>query len=59
MAAAHAHPVPDQHEHRRAVAEGHEDIGGSAAAIDVAMLAHQVLAVAGDLAHPAAGAVDR
>lgn len=59
MAAAHAHPGADENEHRRAVAEGDQDIGGSGAAIHVAMLAGQVLAVVGDLAHPAAGAVDR
>ena len=52
-------PGTDENEHRRAVADGDQDIGGSGAGTHVAMLANQVLADVGDLADPAAGAVDR
>ena len=57
MAAAHAQASTDQDKGRVAVAEGDEGLGDGEAAVDVAVLAHQVLPVAADLAAPAAGAI--
>jgi hypothetical protein len=58
MPAADAKRSADLDEARVAVAERHEDIGRSAATGDVAMITHQVAAVARDRARPTARAID-
>ena len=59
MPTAHAKGSTDPDEARIAVAERHENIGRSAAPGDVAVIAYQVAAVAGDRARPTARAIDR